>query len=122
MLNFFARSGAKIEKIDSLCPGRGQAARRLRSFLCNRRDARVRAAATYDVGRLIDDDLYSVILRALRAENPGIRDALRPQALRGAARGRQKRFLRRLTSRSRLRTFPFREASFAIRVVRRKLP
>ena len=25
MLNFFARSGAKIEKIDSLCPGRGQA-------------------------------------------------------------------------------------------------
>ena len=25
MLNFFARSGAKIEKIDSLCPGRGRA-------------------------------------------------------------------------------------------------
>src|SRR6266849_7694219 len=25
MLNFFARSGRKIEKIDSLCPGRGQA-------------------------------------------------------------------------------------------------
>ncbi len=25
MLNFFARSGPKIEKIDSLCPGRGQA-------------------------------------------------------------------------------------------------
>ena len=24
--------------------------------MCNRRDARVRAAATYDVGRLIDDD------------------------------------------------------------------
>jgi len=25
MLNFFARSGLEIEKIDSLCPGRGQA-------------------------------------------------------------------------------------------------
>ncbi len=25
MLNFFARSGPKIEKIDSLCPGRRQA-------------------------------------------------------------------------------------------------
>jgi len=25
MLNCFARSGRKIEKIDSLCPGRGQA-------------------------------------------------------------------------------------------------
>ena len=25
MLNFFARSGPKIEKIESLCPGRGQA-------------------------------------------------------------------------------------------------
>jgi hypothetical protein len=25
MLNFFARSGRKIENIDSLCPGRGQA-------------------------------------------------------------------------------------------------
>ena len=31
----------------SPCPGRGQAAWRLRLF-CNRRDARVRAAATYD--------------------------------------------------------------------------
>ena len=50
--------------------------------MCNRRDARVRAAATYDVGRLVDDDPHSVILRALRAENPG-RDPLRPEALRG---------------------------------------
>ncbi len=39
MLNFFARSGPKIENIDSLCSGRGQA----------RLGARVRAAATYDV-------------------------------------------------------------------------
>src|SRR6266446_10866549 len=96
----------------------GEGKRRGGCVFCNRRDARVRAAATYDVGRLIDDDLYSVILRALRAENPGIRDPLRPQALRGAARGQQKRSLRRLTSRSRLWIFPFREASFSIRVVR----
>jgi len=46
MLNFFARSGRKIEKIDSLCvQGEGKRHGGCGLF-CKRRDARVRAVAT----------------------------------------------------------------------------
>ncbi len=46
MLNFFARSGAKIEKIDSLCQGEGKRAwrARVRVIVSRARGAQVACA------------------------------------------------------------------------------